>query len=66
MLEKLKRKLKNYVSSEDAFVHDFDKQNRDKSSAQKKEIARHARISRLREHSRRPKKSNSSKLWSGF
>lgn len=64
MLKKLKRKMKNYVSDEDQFIHQFDHQHRQRSPSQQKEVAKHARIFRLRD--RIVKANNDKKIWDDF
>ena len=64
MLEALKRKLKNYVSKEDQFIHQFDHQHREKSASQKQEIAKYSKIARLRDNIAKTKAST--KIWRDF
>lgn len=57
-------KLSNYVSEIDQFLQAFDQNHPEKSLSQEKEIAKYARIYRLRDNPE-PEKT-SAKLWDEF
>ncbi|MCP3680931.1 MAG: hypothetical protein GY782_12015 [Gammaproteobacteria bacterium] len=67
MIEKLRRKIKNYISVEDRFIHEFDKAHPDESSPLKRqEIDKHARIARLRDSKDSGSISADETLWQDF
>ncbi len=67
MIEKLRRKIKNYISAEDRFIHEFDKANPDESSPLKRqEVDKHARIARLRDNKSSGSSSTDGTLWQDF
>ncbi|MEM9243883.1 MAG: CBU_0585 family protein [Pseudomonadota bacterium] len=49
MLTTLKRKIKNYISGEDKFIHHFDNEHQKRSMSQRETIVKHAKIARLRD-----------------
>jgi len=65
MSNSLKRK---YVSDIGKFLADFDASHPNKSAAQQEEIAKHARIARLRDNVSPEKAidSDAEKIWEGF
>lgn len=50
MFEVLKAKIKNYISDEDVFLREFDRDHPERSVSIQKEIAKHQRIQQLRDN----------------
>ena len=64
MIEKIRKKISNYVSPEDRFIHEFDQVNADETSPLKQqEIAKHARLARLRDDSNSEESPTDEEWW---
>ena len=58
---------RNYISEIDQFLKEFDQQHPEKSASQQKEIAKHQRISALRDQAPITKISTTDKkIWDDF
>lgn len=55
---------KKYVSPDDQFLKNFDKQHPQRSTSQQREISKHERIAKLRDDAQAVDSKN--EIWSGF
>lgn len=70
MIEKLRKKIKHYISPDDRFIHEFDKAHPDESSPLKqREIEKNARIAHLRDNANQNSGNSATtthEIWSDF